>query len=69
MYLHRVQVTPSKVYLFGPEIDVSNHVTREYVEYIDDFLCVCFFDENWNRLYSTVLSQRVPNGQEIHTHF
>jgi len=67
MYVRRVQITPSKVYFFGPEVNVSNRVTRKYAEYIDDFLRVTFVDENWNRLYSTDLSQGMLNGLEIRT--
>lgn len=67
MYVRRVQVTPSRVYFFGPEVNVSNRVTREYAEYIDDFLRVNFVDENWNRLYSTDLSQGMPNSVQIRT--
>lgn len=67
MYVRRVQITPSKVYFFGPEVNVSNRVTREYAEYIDDFLRVTFVDENWDRLYSTDLSQGTLNGLELRT--
>lgn len=67
MYVRRVQVTPSRVYFFGPEVNVSNRVTREYAEYIDDFLRVNFVDENWDRLYSTDLSQGMPNSVQIRT--
>ncbi|GLJ11712.1 hypothetical protein SUGI_0175160 [Cryptomeria japonica] len=67
MCVYRVQVTPSKVYFFGPEINVSNRVTRQYAEHINDFLRVNFVDENWNRLYSNDLSPRVRNGVERRT--
>eukprot|EP01018_Ginkgo_biloba_P005535 Gb_17278 [translate_table: standard] len=55
MYVHRVQVTPSKVYFTGPEVNVSNRVTRHYAKYIDNFLRVSFVDENLNTLYSSDL--------------
>ncbi|XP_057854773.1 probable RNA-dependent RNA polymerase 1 [Cryptomeria japonica] len=67
MYVYRVQVTPSKVYFSGPEVNVSNRVTRQYAKYINNFLRVTFIDENGNRLYSTDLSQRIQNGAEKHT--
>ncbi|KAH9320928.1 hypothetical protein KI387_015567, partial [Taxus chinensis] len=57
MHVHRVHVTPSKVYFFGPEANVSNRVTRQYANYIDDFLRVTFVDENGDRLYASDLSQ------------
>eukprot|EP01018_Ginkgo_biloba_P005545 Gb_28437 [translate_table: standard] len=62
MYVHRVQVTPSKVYFLGPEVNISNCVTRHYAEYIDDFLRVSFVDENSSRLWSSDLSKMTVNG-------
>ncbi|GLJ11722.1 hypothetical protein SUGI_0175400 [Cryptomeria japonica] len=70
MYVHRVHVTPSKVYFFGPEVNVSNRVTRQFANYIDDFLRVTFVDENGDKLYATDLSQQritMNNGQGKHT--
>eukprot|EP01018_Ginkgo_biloba_P005552 Gb_28429 [translate_table: standard] len=67
-YVRRVIVTPSKVYFFGPEVNVSNRVTRHYAKYIDDFLRVSFVDENFDRVRSSDLSRRMPNrGQETRT--
>ncbi|KAL3823991.1 hypothetical protein ACJIZ3_020020 [Penstemon smallii] len=58
VYVHRVQVTPTKVYFSGPEVNVSNRVLRHYKEDIDNFLRVSFVDEEWDKLYSTDLSPR-----------
>ncbi|KAI3467225.1 hypothetical protein Pfo_023888 [Paulownia fortunei] len=64
VYVHRVQVTPSKVYFSGPEVNVSNRVLRHYQDYIDNFLRVSFVDEEWHKMYSTDLSPRVAAGDE-----
>lgn len=58
VYVRRVQVTPTKVYFSGPEINVSNRVLRHYIGDIDNFLRVNFIDENWDRIHSTDLSPR-----------
>ncbi|GJV96678.1 probable RNA-dependent RNA polymerase 1, partial [Tanacetum coccineum] len=58
VYVRRVQITPSKVYFCGPEINVSNRVLRHYPDYIDNFLRVSFVDEELEKLYSTDLSPR-----------
>ncbi|GLJ11696.1 hypothetical protein SUGI_0174890 [Cryptomeria japonica] len=57
MCINRVQITPSKIYFCGPEVNVSNRVTRHFAEYIDNFLRVSFVDENLNTLSSRDLSQ------------
>ncbi|KAJ0764721.1 putative RNA-directed RNA polymerase [Helianthus annuus] len=59
VYVRRVQITPSKVYFWGPEVNVSNRVLRHYADYIDNFLRVSFVDEELEKLYSTDLSPRV----------
>jgi len=61
MSVNIVQVTPSKVYFFRPEVNVSNRVTRHCAEYINGFLRVSFVDENLGRLRSNDLSLRVNN--------
>ncbi|TXG57065.1 hypothetical protein EZV62_018378 [Acer yangbiense] len=58
VYVHRVQVTPCKVYFCGPEINVSNRVLRHYKRYIDNFLRVSFVDEDLEKMYSTDLCPR-----------
>ncbi|KAL7091227.1 hypothetical protein ACP275_12G092600 [Erythranthe tilingii] len=64
VYVHRVQVTPTRVYFSGPEVNVSNRVLRHYRDYIDNFLRVSFVDEEWDKMYSTDLSPRVAAGDE-----
>ncbi|KAL6569740.1 hypothetical protein OROMI_014254 [Orobanche minor] len=64
VYVRRVQITPSRVYFCGPEINVSNRVLRQFSAYIDDFLRVSFLDEELEKLYSTDLSLRATGGSE-----
>ncbi|KAL0284981.1 UNVERIFIED_CONTAM: RNA-dependent RNA polymerase 1 [Sesamum angustifolium] len=64
VYVHRVQVTPTKVYFSGPEVNVSNRVLRHFSDYIDNFLRVSFVDEEWDKMYSTDLSPRVASADE-----
>ncbi|KAH6807238.1 RNA-dependent RNA polymerase 1 [Perilla frutescens var. frutescens] len=63
-YIHRVQVTPTKVYFYGPEVNVSNRVLRHFHDHIDNFLRVSFVDEDWSKMYSTDLSPRGTDGDE-----
>ncbi|KAK4754509.1 hypothetical protein SAY87_002613 [Trapa incisa] len=58
VYVHRVQITPCKVYFFGPEINVSNRVLRIYSDYTDNFLRISFVDENFDKIHSADLSPR-----------
>ncbi|XP_024194700.1 RNA-dependent RNA polymerase 1 [Rosa chinensis] len=58
VYVRRVQITPSKVYFSGPEVNVSNRILRQYSSDIDNFLRVSFVDEEMENLYSTDLSPR-----------
>ncbi|KAK7308653.1 hypothetical protein VNO77_42273 [Canavalia gladiata] len=58
VYVHRVQVTPSKIYFCGPEVNLSNRVLRHYPEDIDNFLRVSFVDEDMDKLHSTDLVPR-----------
>ncbi|XP_007045555.2 PREDICTED: probable RNA-dependent RNA polymerase 1 [Theobroma cacao] len=54
--VRRVQVTPSKVYFSGPELNLSNRVLRNYIKDIDNFLRVSFVDEELGKMHSTDLS-------------
>ncbi|KAL4639015.1 hypothetical protein ACB092_03G187600 [Castanea dentata] len=56
VYVHRVQITPSKVYFCGPEVNLSNRVLRNYPKDLDNFLHVSFVDEDLDKLHVTVLS-------------
>ncbi|XP_057824218.2 RNA-dependent RNA polymerase 2 isoform X2 [Cryptomeria japonica] len=62
MKFYRALVTPSKVYFLGPELNTSNRVTRQFAEYIDDFLRVSFVDEDWSKLHSTALTAKTEFG-------
>ncbi|TVU15512.1 hypothetical protein EJB05_39036, partial [Eragrostis curvula] len=62
VYVHRVQVTPAKVYFYEPEINVSNRVVRKYLADIDNFLRVSFVDEDCEKLRSVDLSPRSVSG-------
>ncbi|XP_068657810.1 probable RNA-dependent RNA polymerase 1 [Aristolochia californica] len=66
VYIHRVQVTPSKVYFCGPEVNVSNRVVRQYPDAIDNFLRVSFIDEDSDKIRSTDLVPRsvLPDGEK-----
>ncbi|KAL9247739.1 hypothetical protein vseg_021140 [Gypsophila vaccaria] len=60
-YVRRVQVTPSRVYFCGPEVNVSNRVIRHFSDDIENFLRVSFVDESLEKLYSTDLSPRISS--------
>ncbi|XP_042502457.1 probable RNA-dependent RNA polymerase 1 [Macadamia integrifolia] len=64
VYVRRVQITPSKVYFCGPEVNVSNRVLRKYPNYIDNFIRVSFVDEDLDKMHSTDLSPRTSSGSE-----
>lgn len=63
-YIHRVQVTPTKVYFYGPEVNVSNPVLRHFRDHIDNFLRVSFVDEDLSKMYSSDLSPKGAAGDE-----
>lgn len=65
VYVHRVQVTPSRVYFCGPEINVSNRVLRQFKRDIDNFLRISFIDEDLDKIHSTVLSPRGSSATDI----
>ena len=54
VYIHRVQITPTKVYFYGPEINVSNRVIRHYSEDIDNFIRVSFVEEDGGRFIQQI---------------
>ncbi|XP_047307594.1 probable RNA-dependent RNA polymerase 1 [Impatiens glandulifera] len=58
VYVRRVQITPSKVWFSGPEVNMSNRVIRQFSSYVDNFLRVSFVDEELGRLHSMDLSPR-----------
>ncbi|KAA8529775.1 hypothetical protein F0562_034125 [Nyssa sinensis] len=64
VYVHRVQITPCKVFFCGPEVNMSNRVVRNYPGDIDNFLRVSFIDEELDKLFSTDLSPRIASSNE-----
>ncbi|XP_058184041.1 RNA-dependent RNA polymerase 1-like [Rhododendron vialii] len=64
VYVHRVQITPCKVFFCGPEVNMSNRVLREYRQDIENFLRVSFVDEELGKMFSTDLSPRTPFSSE-----
>ncbi|KAF7132752.1 hypothetical protein RHSIM_Rhsim09G0088800 [Rhododendron simsii] len=64
VYVHRVQITPCKVYFCGPEVNMSNRVLRHYHQDIENFLRVSFVDEEGKKMFSTDLSPRTPFSSE-----
>ncbi|CAM0944297.1 unnamed protein product [Alopecurus aequalis] len=62
VYVYRVQVTPAKVYFYGPEINVSNRVVRHFAADLDNFLRISFVDEDCEKLRSADLSPRSAPG-------
>uniref|UniRef100_A0A0D9VKR2 RNA-dependent RNA polymerase n=1 Tax=Leersia perrieri TaxID=77586 RepID=A0A0D9VKR2_9ORYZ len=64
VYVYRVQVTPAKVYFYGPEINVSNRVVRNFSADIENFLRISFVDEDCEKLRATDLSPRSASGHD-----
>lgn len=64
VYVHRVQITPCRVYYCGPEVNMSNRVLRNYPQYLENFLRVSFLDEEWDKMYSTDLCPRIATVSE-----
>ncbi|XP_057959817.1 probable RNA-dependent RNA polymerase 1 [Malania oleifera] len=64
VYVHKVQITPTKVYFCGPEVSVSNRVLRNYPDDIDNFIRISFVDEDTNKLHSSNLSPRLSSAND-----
>ncbi|KAK4779449.1 hypothetical protein SAY87_015555 [Trapa incisa] len=58
VYVHKVQITPSKIIFLGPEVNMSNRVLRHYAGDIENFLRVSFLDEELGKLHSADLCPR-----------
>ncbi|KAI5062092.1 hypothetical protein GOP47_0022631 [Adiantum capillus-veneris] len=68
MQVRKVFVTPSRVYFSGPEVDVSNRVTRQFKDHIDDFLRVSFVEEDADQIpASALVLPRRTGSQTDHT--
>ncbi|XP_004297427.1 PREDICTED: probable RNA-dependent RNA polymerase 1 [Fragaria vesca subsp. vesca] len=63
-YVHRVLITPTKVYFCGPEVNLSNRVLRNYPEDIDNFLRISFVDEDLGKMRSVDLCPRTCCEEE-----
>ncbi|KAH7442574.1 hypothetical protein KP509_03G095000 [Ceratopteris richardii] len=61
LYVRKVLVTPTRVYFTGPEIELSNRVTRHFKEHIDDFLRISFVEEDHDTLYPSAFE--VPEAR------
>ncbi|KAJ0986662.1 hypothetical protein J5N97_005018 [Dioscorea zingiberensis] len=55
-------ITPSKVYLLGPEVETSNYVVKYFSAYASSFLRVSFVDEDWSKLLPDALSTEIERG-------
>ena len=60
--VHKAMVTPTGVYLYGPEPEVKNRVLRKYSGFPTHFLSVSFLDEDGEPLRF----DRQTSGQEIY---
>ncbi|XP_031247750.1 probable RNA-dependent RNA polymerase 1 [Pistacia vera] len=68
VYMHRVLVTPSKVYFFGPEVVLSSNVLRTYSDDGENFIRVSFVNEDLKKIHPTDLSPRASLANtERHT--
>lgn len=60
--VHKAMVTPTGVYLYGPEPEVKNRVLRKYSTFPNYFLSVSFLDEDGEPLRL----DRQTSGKEIY---
>ena len=60
--VHKAMVTPTGVYLYGPEPEVKNRVLRKYSDFPNYFLSVSFLDEDGEPLRL----DRQTSGQAIY---
>ena len=60
--VHRLAITPTKVYCYGPEVDLSNRVTREFKDKVDNFLRVTFIEEDWEETSANALTTGFDKG-------
>lgn len=44
--IYKATVTPTGVYLYGPEPEIKNRILRKYSDHTDYFLQISFLDEN-----------------------
>ncbi|CAN8308209.1 unnamed protein product [Cochlearia groenlandica] len=62
MSCQRAYVTPSKIYLLGPELETANYVVKNFAEHASDFMRVTFVEEDWSKLSPNALSVNSKEG-------
>ncbi|ESQ38406.1 hypothetical protein EUTSA_v10028370mg [Eutrema salsugineum] len=62
MSCQRAYVTPSKIYLLGPELETANYVVKNFAEHASDFMRVTFVEEDWSKLPANALSVNSKEG-------
>ncbi|KAM3380945.1 RNA-dependent RNA polymerase 2 [Capsicum galapagoense] len=62
MSVHRVLVTPSKIYCVGPELETSNYIVKNFASHASDFLRVTFVEEDWGKISPNAISMSVEQG-------
>ena len=60
--VHRLAITPTTVHCYGPEVDLSNRVTRKFKDKIDNFLRVSFVEEDWDEVSANALTTGFATG-------
>jgi hypothetical protein len=64
--IHRVKITPTGMYLYGPEPETNNRILRKYSTHHDCFLRVQFCDEDGQPLF---FNSRVSSYKIFHERF
>ncbi|XXG40886.1 hypothetical protein AAC387_Pa01g1487 [Persea americana] len=68
VYINRVQVTPTKVFFCGPEVNSSNRVLRHFSDDRENFIRVSFVDEELNNIHSMdLILRKTPADGERYT--
>lgn len=66
MTIHRAEVTPTAVYLAGPDPEAGNRVLRKYATFSEYFLRVTFMDEDGETFF---FDRNFSNEVIFHTRF
>ncbi|MCL7041819.1 hypothetical protein MKW94_008878 [Papaver nudicaule] len=62
MSCHRALITPTKIYLLGPEVETWNYVVKHFAEHVSDFMRVTFVEEDWGKLQSDAVTTSIDQG-------
>ncbi|KAJ4876255.1 RNA-dependent RNA polymerase 2 [Raphanus sativus] len=62
MSCQRAYVTPSKIYLLGPELETANYVVKNFAEHASDFMRITFVEEDWSKIPANALSVNSKEG-------